>query len=550
MGYTPNTLIVAIVLAIPLFTKLSLTTFVSINCGSSEPFTDPQTNITWAQDDAYIEHGQSFNVSLGLGTFSTLRAFHTLKKNCYEIEVQKGEKVLTRASFFYGNYDNKFSPPMFDLIFDGNYWGTVITSISDHVDYEAIYVAKGNYTNVCVSQSNPNHIPFISSIEVRGLDPQMYNHLHQNHSLILLSRRAFGANQTVRYPDDVYDRIWIAKNSDQEFIYSIQSEALDINISTVEDQPPKSAIQNAFTLPNTTFGIQYNISSLLQSTSDTNNNYSNYYYYNNNNVPLYINTYFSEVMENATTGTRSIQIYRGNNNNNNNNNNGPFSSSSRPIIPPFGSVEEVHINMSISLDSSMNSLYFHASPGSTLPPLINAAEVYRIEPLAQGTDSRDVEGLRQLRLAFKTLSEWKGDPCLPFPYAWEWIQCTADPKPRVKALNLSSYDLHGILPDMRSMDALEIIDLHNNTIEGPIPEFLGFLPLLRVLNLSYNSFNGYIPNSLNNTDIDIDITHLPELQNVSITTTSDSPTRMSFELHILLLIIAKQVLISLWMNFQ
>ncbi|XP_052117796.1 probable LRR receptor-like serine/threonine-protein kinase At1g05700 [Arachis duranensis] len=466
MGYTPNTLIVAIVLAIPLFTKLSLTTFVSINCGSSEPFTDPQTNITWTQDDAYIEHGQSFNVSLGLGTFSTLRAFHTLKKNCYEIEVQKGEKVLTRASFFYGNYDNKFSPPMFDLIFDGNYWGTVITSISDHVDYEAIYVAKGNYTNVCVSQSNPNHIPFISSIEVRGLDPQMYNHLHQNHSLILLSRRAFGANQTVRYPDDVYDRIWIAKNSDQEFIYSIQSEALDINISTVEDQPPKSAIQNAFTLPNTTFGIQYNISSLLQSTSDTNNNYN----------------------------------------------------------------------------SSMNSLYFHASPGSTLPPLINAAEVYRIEPLAQGTDSRDVEGLRQLRLAFKTLSEWKGDPCLPFPYAWEWIQCTADPKPRVKALNLSSYDLNGILPDMRSMDALEIIDLHNNTIEGPIPEFLGFLPLLRVLNLSYNSFNGYIPNSLNNTDIDIDITHLPELQNVSITTTSDSPTRMSFELHILLLIIAKQIL--------
>ncbi|XP_020980143.1 probable LRR receptor-like serine/threonine-protein kinase At1g05700 [Arachis ipaensis] len=206
--------------------------------------------------------------------------------------------------------------------------------------------------------------------------------------------------------------------------------------------------------------------------------------------------------------------------------------------------------MSISLDSSMNSLYFHASPGSTLPPLINAAEVYRIEPLAQGTDSRDVEGLRQLRLAFKTLSEWKGDPCLPFPYAWEWIQCTADPKPRVKALNLSSYDLHGILPDMSSMDALEIIDLHNNTIEGPIPEFLGFLPLLRVLNLSYNGFNGYIPNSLNNTDIDIDITHLPELKNVSITTTSDSPTRMSFELHILLLIIAKQVLISLWMNFQ
>ncbi|MED6160389.1 hypothetical protein PIB30_051166 [Stylosanthes scabra] len=544
MANSPNTLIVAIALVIPLFSKLSQTTFVSINCGSSEPFTDPQTNITWTQDDAYIDHGQSFNVSLGLGTFSTLRAFHnnnTLKKNCYEIEVQKGEKVLTRASFFYGNYDNKFSPPIFDLIFDGNYWGTVITSISDHVDYEAIYVTKGNYTNVCVSQSNPNHIPFISSIEVRGLKPQMYNHIDQNHSLILLSRRAFGANQTVRYPDDEFDRIWSAKNSEQEFIYSIESEALDINTSTVEDQPPKSAIQNAFTLPNKTFEIQYNLSSLLQSTPNNSNNNNSYYYYNNY-IPLYINTYFSEVMENATFGTRSMQIYIANNNNNK----GPLFSS-RPIIPPFGSVEEVHINMSISSDTKMmNSLYFHANPASILPPLINAAEIYRVEPLAQGTHSRDVKGLRELQLGFKRLSEWKGDPCLPFPYAWEWIKCTADPIPRVKALYLNSYDLHGILPDISSMDALEIIDLHNNTIQGPIPEFLGFLPLLRVLNLSHNAFSGYIPTSLNNTDIDIDLSNLPELQKIVSTPTSDSPrTWISFRLHILLvlLIFAMQVLL-------
>ncbi|MED6220454.1 hypothetical protein PIB30_045008 [Stylosanthes scabra] len=61
----------------------TLTTFVSINRGSSQPFTDPQTNITWTQEDAFIDHGESFNVSLGLGTLSTLRAFHnnTLKKN-------------------------------------------------------------------------------------------------------------------------------------------------------------------------------------------------------------------------------------------------------------------------------------------------------------------------------------------------------------------------------------------------------------------------------------------------------------------------------------
>nr|XP_025697620.1 somatic embryogenesis receptor kinase 1-like [Arachis hypogaea] len=57
------------------------------------------------------------------------------------------------------------------------------------------------------------------------------------------------------------------------------------------------------------------------------------------------------------------------------------------------------------------------------------------------------------------------------------------------------------------MDALETIDLHNNTIEGPIPDFLGLLPKLKTLNLSHNRFNGSIPPSLKNTKIEIDTTN-------------------------------------------
>lgn len=45
-----------------------------------------------------------------------------------------------------------------------------------------------------------------------------------------------------------------------------------------------------------------------------------------------------------------------------------------------------------------------------------------------------VEGLLQLKLAFEVLVDWSGDPCLPYPYNWDWIKCTTDAKPRVIAL--------------------------------------------------------------------------------------------------------------------
>jgi hypothetical protein len=45
-----------------------------------------------------------------------------------------------------------------------------------------------------------------------------------------------------------------------------------------------------------------------------------------------------------------------------------------------------------------------------------------------------VEGLLELIFAFEVLVDWSGDPCLPYPYNWDWIKCTSDAKPRVIAL--------------------------------------------------------------------------------------------------------------------
>lgn len=45
-----------------------------------------------------------------------------------------------------------------------------------------------------------------------------------------------------------------------------------------------------------------------------------------------------------------------------------------------------------------------------------------------------VEGLVSLQNAFEDLQDWSGDPCLPAPYTWDWINCSNDATPRVTAL--------------------------------------------------------------------------------------------------------------------
>ncbi|KAG4380686.1 hypothetical protein GLYMA_16G219300v4 [Glycine max] len=425
MTSPPISFVLAIALLVLLFSKPSLTVFVSIDCGSSESSID-KNNIRWIGDDDYIQHGESHQVYLGSNPLSTLRVFTNRKKNCYSIRVGKGEKILTRASFYYGNYDDKFSPPVFDLQFD-----------------------------------------------VRSLDPKMYSHVDSNHALILKWRYASGGNQTIRYPDDVFDRIWTP--ADGIGLSEVKSEASGIDISTAEDHPPEAALENSIVSSSTRQYMQF-INRLPTKE-----------------LPIYITAYFSEVMKSAV-GKRSIQMYIDNK---------PFLS---PIVPPFGSVKEVYItNMTASAETSF---VLQASETSTLPPIINAVEVYTLsDTLTAGTDSRDVEGLLQLQLAFEVLVEWSGDPCLPYPYNWDWIQCTTDVKPRVIALYLSGYELRGTLPDFSSMNALETIDFHNNTMEGPILDFLGLLPNLKTLNLSYNRFNGTIPASLQNKNIELDTTN-------------------------------------------
>lgn len=173
----------------------------SIDCGASSNYTD-ENSIVWTGDDSLIQSGESQVVQSSYAVshvMSTLRVFMTRNKNCYSISVTKYQKVLVRPSFFYGNYDRKSSPPSFDLHFDGNHWGTVVTSLDQVVYFEVIYVAKGDALSVCVAQTKENQFPFMSALEVRTLDSNSYANLDITYALLLSRRIAFGRQSLVRY---------------------------------------------------------------------------------------------------------------------------------------------------------------------------------------------------------------------------------------------------------------------------------------------------------------------------------------------------------------
>ncbi|KAG6750573.1 hypothetical protein POTOM_045071 [Populus tomentosa] len=348
---------------------------VSIDCGASESYTD-ENSITWRGDDDIFHN--SFSEVLQSGNtvshlMSTLRVFTSRKKNFYFIRVDKGP-LLVRASFYYGNYDRKLSPPSFDLLIDGNHRTKVITSLDQLVYYEVVYVVKSDATSICLAQTQPNQFPFISALEVRSLDPKTYSYVDPKYALFVRSRFAYGASATLRYPDDVYDRIWVPESGGTGVI-SMASEAISYEVD-VPEEPSQAVLQNAITT-----------SSLSQKVTNLD-----------------------------TTQKRSFRIYIDNN------------PKSEPVIPPYGKVTEMLINYTASSNSSFSLV---STLDSTLPPLINAMEVFSVnDPLVLGTNSKEVGGLVELQTQFSVLQG---------------------------------------------------CDLHNNSLSGPIPDFLGAFPYLEEL---------------------------------------------------------------------
>nr|VDD20646.1 unnamed protein product [Brassica oleracea] len=452
--------------------------FISLDCGlpanEPSPYKEEATGLQLSSDATFIQSGKTGRIhptvaSRFLKPYTTLRYFPDGTRNCYNLRVEKGRNHLIRASFLYGNYDGLDNNPTFDLYLGPNPWATIdLHKLVNGTREEIIHIPTSNKLQVCLVKTGPT-TPLISTLEVRPMGNDSYS--TQSGSLNLFFRFYFSESKTtLRYPDDVYDRQWTAY-----FWKEWTQITTTSNVGNTNDyEPPKAALATA--------AIPTNGSEpLTLEWSNTDKPDDQYYLYR----------HFAEIQDLRSNETREFNMVW----------NGELMSSD-PLVP-----DEFKITTILSLTprtcaEGECSFQLKRTNRSTLPPLLNAFEVYTVIQFPQSeTNENEVAAIRNIEATYGlSRINWQGDPCVPSQLMWDALSCShvdISTPPRITSLNLSSSGLTGnIAAAIQNLTLLEKLDLSNNNLTGEVPEFLGNMKLLLVINLSGNDLNGSIPQSL------------------------------------------------------
>ncbi|CAA7026498.1 unnamed protein product [Microthlaspi erraticum] len=446
--------------------------FISIDCGipSGSSYTDDTTGINYVSDSSFVETGVSKSISFEAPRqLQNLRSFPEGSRNCYTLipKQGKGKKYLIRTSFLYGNYDGE-SGSVFDLFLGGNIWDTVsLNNTPVPVTKEVVYFSQSENIFVCLGNKGKG-TPFISTIELRFLGNDNTTYESPNGALFFSRRWDFGSfmESPVRYNDDVYDRIWIPRNFGSD--YREINTSLPVISGNDGYSLPSLVMSTALTPTNTAKPI-----TMILDNSDPKVRYFAY-------------MHFAEVEDLSLkpNQTREFEIRI----------NGVRIAD---VSPKYLQTETVFLKPESQTDIRFT---LERTPKSTLPPIVNALEIYIGNSFSQSfTSKEDDDAATSIKASYKVKKNWQGDPCLPSVYIWEGLDCSYDSltPPRITSLNLTSSGLTGrISPSFSNLTMIQELDLSNNGLTGDIPEFLSRLKFLRVLNLEKNKLTGSVPSEL------------------------------------------------------
>ncbi|KAJ9692169.1 hypothetical protein PVL29_011308 [Vitis rotundifolia] len=425
-------------------------------------------------DSEFIDTGINYDVSMEhssrFGTpdqqLMTVRSFPEGTKNCYTLQPQQGKdnKYLIRASFMYGNYDSKNQLPEFKLYLGVNEWDTVKFNHSyDIVRKEIIHVLRTGRIDVCLVNTGSGS-PFISALELRQLNNSIYT--TQSGSLILFKRLDIGStSQRVRYKDDTFDRVW--EPFCQPYWKSVSASYSSDSLSDNHFKPPSKVMATAVTPADERYPLEF------------------HWNLDNSTRQFYVYMHFAEVEELQSNQLRELYVSL----------NGWFWSP-EPIVPGKLVPHTGFSTHSISASSEL-SLSIFKTRRSTLPPILNALEIYEIKQLFQlSTVQSNVDAIKKIKAVYKVKKNWQGDPCLPIEFSWNGLNCSDNSpiSPSIVSLNLSGSKLTGKIDSSFSrLTSLKSLDLSYNSLTGEVPNFLSKLPSLKTLNLSGNNLTGSVP---------------------------------------------------------
>ncbi|XP_019196781.1 PREDICTED: probable LRR receptor-like serine/threonine-protein kinase At1g05700 isoform X2 [Ipomoea nil] len=448
--------------------------FISIDCGLPQDanYTDAITGIHYVSDAGFIGTGVITDTvsSAASQPLKTLRSFPQGTRNCYTLRPSpgKGSKYLIRAGFWYGNYDGKNQLPEFDLYLGVDYWDTLALNSSSPSSLEIIHVLSSEFLHVCLVNTGRG-TPFISALELRNLNATMY--ATTTGSLQTFARLDLGSTSTrpIRYGDDMYDREWTPYN-DVVNTAAI-STSLDVDSTKVFNvfRPPSEVMRTAVVAANASGGLRFSWEA--QNLTDQ----------------YYVYLYFAEVQVLKPNQSRIFAVDL-----NGERWIGPFA-------PPYLMAYTVYSPAAEKTRSSYQ-VVFTQNNNSTLPPLLNAIEIYKVKLiLSPQTVDQDVDAIMNVKSTYGVKRNWEGDPCKPQGNMWDGLTCSPDSigTPRIVSLNLSMCGLTGnISSDISGLTMLQTLDLSGNNLSGQVPSFLSQLAFLRVLNLKGNNFTGPLPPEL------------------------------------------------------
>ncbi|ONI15687.1 hypothetical protein PRUPE_3G055600 [Prunus persica] len=455
--------------------------FISIDCGLQTDlgYSEKRTGINYIYDATFIDTGESkFTLPSHRDDYQqpywSVRSFPEGARNCYKINVTRGNKYLIRASFLYGNYDGQDKIPEFELHLGPNLWDTVSLRTSEPNDKELIYVPLRNYIHVCLVNTGSG-VPFISALELRPLPNASYQ--TKTGSLALVSRYDTGQrhNRTgYRYPLDILDRIWCAYNdldnwTQLDTISTINSDSGD------PYQLPSVVMRTASTPKNPCDSL-----SIIFSLPDKDAEYYGY-------------LHFAEVEILKLNQSRLQYVFW--------DGAGTFG----PFAPQYLSTNTIYSTNAWSTRGPYANISITRAKNSTLPPILNAFEIYMVKHFVEAeTNQEDVDAITSIKSTYNIKRNWQGDPCAPQDYIWQGVKCNYQEfeSPRIISFevtkhtirNLSSSGLTGeIAASISNLTMIQSLDLSNNNLTGPIPEFLSKFLNLTVLNLEKNKFTGSVP---------------------------------------------------------
>ncbi|KAG7657194.1 Serine-threonine/tyrosine-protein kinase catalytic domain [Arabidopsis suecica] len=459
--------------------------FISLDCGlvpKNATYTEKTTNITYKSDANYIDSGlvgrisAEYKAPLQQQTW-TVRSFPEGERNCYNFNLTAKSRYLIRATFTYGNYDGLRQVPKFDIHIGPSKWTSVkLDGVGNGAVLEMIHVLTQDRLQICLVKTGKG-IPFISSLELRPLNNNTY--LTQSGSLIGFARVFFSATPTfIRYDEDIHDRAWV-----RQFGNGLKSISTDLLVDTSNPYDVPQAVAKTACVPS-------NASQPLIFDWTLDNITSQSYVY----------MHFAEIQTLKDNDIREFNItYNGGQN--------VYSY----LRPEKFEISTLFDSKPLSSPDGNFSLSFTKTGNSTLPPLINGLEIYKVLDLLElETDQDEVSAMVNIKATYDLSKKvsWQGDPCAPKSYQWEGLNCSYpnSDQPRIISLNLAENKLTGtITPEISKLTQLIELDLSKNDLSGEIPEFFADMKLLKLIklnvficrNLSGNlGLNSTIPDSI------------------------------------------------------